>query len=126
MAGHRQVGIVAQLFRYPVKSMLGESLSELAFAINGAIGDRAYALREGNDRIATAKKWPNLLDFRAAYDAPPAPDKLAPVTITLPDGGIVRAADDDASTVLSTALGRPIKLERSRPDEHSRGEIDPQ
>ena len=40
----RQIGVVKELFRYPVKSMLGERLREVAIGAQGVIGDRAYAL----------------------------------------------------------------------------------
>jgi uncharacterized protein YcbX len=121
----RQVGVVRELFRYPVKSMLGEQLDEFEVAANGVLGDRAWGLREANGRIASAKKWANLFDFRAAYESPPRPMKLAPVRITLPDGDVVHADDSDASARIAAVLGRPITLERARPDEHARGEIDP-
>jgi uncharacterized protein YcbX len=121
----RQIGTVLEAYRYPVKSMLGERLAELEIGANGVVGDRAWALRETNGRIASAKKWPGLLDFRAAYAAQPDPDTLAPVRITLPDGGVIHAADLDASTVISAVVGRKVVFERARPDEHSRAEIDP-
>lgn len=122
----RQIGVVRELFRYPVKSMLGEQLRDFAVAGDGVLGDRAWGLREANGRIASAKKWANLFAFRAAYESSPQPTTLAPVRITLPDGGTLRADDPDAASRLSAILGRPIKLERARPDEHARGEIDPQ
>lgn len=120
-----QVGVVKELFRYPVKSMLGERLTEIEIGLNGVIGDRAWALRETNGRIVTAKKWANMLGFSAAYERTPEPEQLPPVKITLPDGRSVPADDPGASDIISTYLGRPVKLERARPDEHSRAEIDP-
>jgi uncharacterized protein YcbX len=122
MSSYR-IGKVHEVFRYPVKSMLGERLTEIEAGGNGIVGDRAWGLREANGRIATAKKWPGLLDFAAAYDSPPRSEQLAPVRITTPDGRMLYAAD--ASTIISSVLGRPIQLERAGPDEHSRGEIDP-
>src|SRR5215472_5518400 len=120
-----QVGVIKELFRYPVKSMLGERLTEVEVGLKGIIGDRAWALRELNGRIVTAKKWANMLGFSASYDSTPEPGQLAPVKITLPDGSSVHADDPGASDVISSYLGRPVKLERARPDEHSRAEIDP-
>jgi uncharacterized protein YcbX len=122
----RQVGVVSELFRYPVKSMLGERLSEIEVGEKGVIGDRAWALRESNGRIATAKKWANLLDFRAAYTRPPKAGDSGAIKITLPDGRELDAADPGAAEVLSAALGREIALVRALADEHSRGEINPQ
>jgi uncharacterized protein len=120
-----QVGVVKELFRYPVKSMLGERLSEVEVGSKGVIGDRAWALREVNGRIVTAKKWANMLGFSAAYEGTPKPEQFAPVKITLPDGSSVYADDPRASDAISSYLGRPVKLEQARPDEHSRAEIDP-
>jgi len=121
-----QVGIVRQLFRYPVKSMLGESLDELDVGERGIVGDRAWALREQNGRIVTAKKWANLLDFSASYDFAPKTGALAPVSIVLPGGRIIHAEDADASNVISAKLDRKVTLDRARTDEHSRAEIDPE
>lgn len=121
----RKVGVVSALFRYPVKSMLGERLGELALTPNGTVGDRAWAVREASGRIATAKKWANMLALRASYDSPPKAGDLTPVTIILPDGDKIHAADPDASERLSATLGRPVRLERAKPDEHAKGEIDP-
>jgi uncharacterized protein len=120
-----QVGVVRELFRYPVKSMLGERLTEVEIGLKGVVGDRAWALREANGRIVTAKKWANMLGFRAAFEGVPEPDRPVPVMITLPDGTSVHADDPRASDVISNYLGRPVKLERARVDEHSRAEIDP-
>jgi uncharacterized protein YcbX len=119
-----QVGVVKELFRYPVKSMLGERLVEVEVGSKGVIGDRAWALREANRRVVSAKKWANMLGFSAAYEGTPAPEQLAPVKITLPDRSSVYADDPRASEAISSYLRRPVKLEQARPDEHSRAEID--
>ena len=55
--GQNADGVVKDLFRYPVKSMLGERLDGLDISPTGVVGDRAYALREANGRVMTAKKW---------------------------------------------------------------------
>jgi uncharacterized protein YcbX len=122
----KKIGVVGALFRYPVKSMLGESLTELTLTENGTLGDRAWAVRETSGRIATAKKWAAMLGFRASYDSPPRADGLAPVAIVFPGGEHIHAADPDASARLSQAMGRAVTLERARSDEHARGEIDPE
>src|ERR1700760_4593845 len=64
------LGSVVSLWRYPVKSMLGEELNAAEVTKHGLSGDRAYALVDSSDgKIASAKnpgKWPRLFDFRAA------------------------------------------------------------
>lgn len=59
-----EIGIVAALWRYPVKSMMGDELQNAQVTDHGLIGDRAYALIDSVDgKVATAKnpgKWPRL------------------------------------------------------------------
>jgi uncharacterized protein len=105
--------------------MRGERLSAVDIGAHGVIGDRAYALREANGRIVTAKKWANMLEFSAGYDAPPTPGALAPLRITLPDGRTIQAQAPDASALLSAVLGRPVVLARAQSDQPSHAEIDP-
>ena len=108
-------GSVASLWRYPVKSMLGEESSTTAMTEHGVCGDRAYALVDRADgKAATAKnprKWPTLFGFRAAFIEPPRPGtELPPVRITLPDGTSVTNTQPDLDQVLSKALGRAVTL----------------
>jgi uncharacterized protein YcbX len=121
----RPIGMVKDLFRYPEKSMQGERLRVVDIGPQGVIGDRAYALREANGRVMTAKKWPTLLECAARYGVLPRPDALALLSITVPDGRNLQARDPHVSAVLSTVLGRPVVLERAQPDQHHRAAIDP-
>lgn len=121
-----QIGRVSALARYPVKSMLGEALDELDITERGSVGDRAYALRElATRRIASAKKFPRLFEFRATYDSPPANGRSAPVTIELPGGRKIHADDADASEAISAALGRKMILESSSNAHGEKAGIDP-
>jgi len=117
----RQVGTVAALFRYPVKSMLGEKLSELAVGPGGVIGDRAWALRElANGRIVSAKKWRNAFEFRAAYES----ESSAPM-ITLPDGRRIAADTPGAAEILSVAFGAKVEMAHATADQALRASFDP-
>ena len=109
------VGSVVGLWRYPVKSMLGEELNASDVAERGLLGDRAYALVDASDgKVASAKnprKWPRLFDFRAALvDAPTPGAPLPSVRITLPDGTIVSNDRGDLDAILSRALERDVTL----------------
>ena len=72
--GQMGLGSVVSLWRYPVKSMMGEELNAAGITERGLFGDRAYALVDSSDRkAATAKnprKWPHLFDFRATFVEP--------------------------------------------------------
>ena len=107
---------VVSLWRYPVKSMMGEELNAADFTEHGLVGDRAYALIDASDgKVASAKnprKWEGLFDFRAAFTHPPSADKsIPPVRITLPDGTTVTSEDRGVNQTLSDVLGREVRLE---------------
>ena len=97
----RVLGSVVSLWRYPVKSMLGEELNAAEVTKRGLLGDRVYALVDNSDgKVASAKnprKWPLLFDFRAALaDVPRTDVKVPAVRITLPDGTIVNTNTEQA------------------------------
>jgi uncharacterized protein len=110
---------IAALWRYPVKSLLGEQIPVAEVTDRGLAGDRGFALLNGETgKIASAKVprlWRELLRYGAALT--PAGPRL-----TAPDGTEVPDAD-----ALSTLLGRPVALtdvapadgtlDRSRPEE---------
>jgi uncharacterized protein YcbX len=122
----RQIGIVKELFRYPVKSMLGEHLDWLEVGTRGVIGDRAWALREAaTGKIVSAKKIAQMLELRATYEAPPREGEPTPIKIEMPGGRVLHAADADASAILSGELGREVAIERAAAGQHTRAGIDP-
>jgi uncharacterized protein YcbX len=110
-----ELGSVVSLWRYPVKSMLGEELTASEITDRGLFGDRAYALIDRADgKVATAKnprKWPRLFDFRAAFVEPTRAATILPgVRITLPDGTKVTSDQGDLDQILSKALNREVTL----------------
>ena len=114
-AAQTELGVVVSLWRYPVKSMMGEELNATEVTERGLLGDRAYALVDNSDgKVATAKnprKWPNLFDFRATFIEPPRISAhVPPVRITLPDGAIATSQQSDLNQILSTALNRMVTL----------------
>ena len=110
------LGLIVSLWRYPVKSMLGEELNATEVTKRGLLGDRAYALVDSADgKVASAKnprKWPGLFDCRAAFaDVPRTGAKAPPVRVTLPDGTIVGSEQPDLNHTLSRAINhltRPL------------------
>src|SRR5258708_37324014 len=106
-------GSVAALWRYPVKSMLGEELNAAQVTERGLLGDRQFAVVDAaTGKIAGAKnprKWGNFLDFRAAYVEPPQPgSELPAVRLTLPDGTAVSSGQPDLPQILSAVLRREV------------------
>src|SRR5436190_9940333 len=114
-ANQTETGRVVSLWRYPVKSMMGEELNEAEVTERGLLGDRAYALVDRTDgKAATAKnprKWPRLFDFRATFIEPArAAAPVPPVRIALPDGTTVTSDQGDLNQLLSQALNREVTL----------------
>src|SRR3989442_13821607 len=111
MNSSEPVGTVRALWRYPVKSMLGEELDAVDVSEGGVVGDRAYALRDRESgKVASAKHpklWPNLLGCRAAFvDATRPGEQLPPVRIELADGTLVLSDAPDVAAALSCFYGR--------------------
>jgi uncharacterized protein YcbX len=108
------VGSVGTLYRYPVKSMMGEELNAVMVGGKGIVGDRLFALSDpATGKIASAKnpsKWPNLFSFHAAYTAPLDSVQRPSVRITLPNGDTVLSDAADLESVLSGTLGKPVRF----------------
>ncbi len=118
------VGTVQALWRYPVKSMLGECVDELLLTEQGFWGDRAYALWDSeSQKIASAKnpkKWAQLLTFAARLIPSPTEHTAHPaVEITLPDGRVTTSDRPEVSALLSTLLEREVQLVSTPPDQAS-------
>ncbi|MBA2360188.1 MAG: MOSC domain-containing protein [Actinobacteria bacterium] len=112
-------GIIASLWRYPVKSMMGEELNASVVTERGLLGDRAFALTDRETgKVVSAKeprKWQAMFEFRAAYSEPPGGNGLQPVRITLPDGAAVITNSPNFDQALSGVLGREVAFEASAP-----------
>lgn len=125
MAGQQETdGSVVALWRYPVKSMMGEELNACEVTNRGVLGDRAYALVDPtNGKVVSAKnprKWGDLFSFRANYATPPRLGEPAPpVIITLPDGSTLDSTEDQVDETLTGALGRDVRLDTAAPEEPS-------
>jgi uncharacterized protein YcbX len=114
---HNRRGRVTRLWRYPVKSMLGEECEHLDLNDRGAAGDRIFAVRDIDGKFGSGKttrrfrKIDGLFSFRAAYhrDVP---------RIVFPDGRTIFGKDSHVHAALSEALGQPVTLAREADISH--------
>ena len=116
------VGSVAELWRFPVKSMKGEQLQEVTVTEQGVLGDRAYALIDAETgKVVSAKSvklFPDILACQAAFVAPPrAEGEIPPVRIDLPNGTSVTSDSSDFDRALSAHFRRDVRLARVAPDD---------
>ena len=59
---------VAEIWRYPVKSMAGERLQTATLGPLGIDGDRVVHVEDARGHFATARTFPRLLGFQAKLD----------------------------------------------------------
>src|SRR5258708_862876 len=108
-------GSVAEIWRYPVKSMGGERLARSAITTRGVHADRMWAVRDvGLDTFTTARRWPVLLQCSARFAEDPAgrsadPGDVLEVIVTFPDGGEVSSSDPEIHDRLSELIGKPAR-----------------
>lgn len=104
---------VTEIWRYPVKSMGGESLLESDVTELGLVGDRGWGLLDlATGLTLTGRRTPELLMASARIVD-------GDVAITLPDGSELGEGDDAA---LSAWLGRDVSLRSASIDATGRFE----
>lgn len=105
------IGSVAALYRYPVKSLLGERLVSAEVVERGLAGDRAWAVTDLDGKLGSGKssrrfrKMDGLLRLTAAYDGEGTP------LITFPDGERLSGTGAAIDDRLSTHVGRSVRLQ---------------
>ncbi|MFF0186561.1 MOSC domain-containing protein [Streptomyces sp. NPDC005244] len=107
------MGTVAALYRYPVKSTLGEGVPAVAVTAGGFAGDRVFAVLDGTGAVGSAKhprKWGVLLRCRSRTDS------SGRVRVVLPDGSALAVEDPDLDQRLSRLLGRQVFLSAAVPE----------
>lgn len=124
------VGRVAELWRFPVKSMLGERLDQVEVSPVGVVGDRGWALLDPTDgKVVSAKnprKWPRMLLLRSSYLDPPVAGEPPPaVEIAFPDGSSVRSGTPGVDAALARFLGRDVHLVSTAPEQRTMEETWP-
>lgn len=96
---------IAELWRYPVKSLLGERLPSLSLVGDGVGGDRLWGILDRSDgRILTARREPRLLFAASRMGTGDVP------SITLPDGRMLTGPGSATDDALSAWLGKPVTL----------------
>lgn len=115
------VGHVKSIFRYPIKSMQGESLTSANVTQLGLEGDRSYALRLANGKIASAKRTTALLSYDAYFTDT---ENSNSIMIRLPSGESIAVDDPMVNQRLSEAVETDVILEKRHPNQRNFGELD--
>lgn len=115
-------GTVADLHRWPVKSLRGEDVDAARFDETGMTGDRAYALFDGREKrsgkVLTVRQNAAMLHWGAGYGDAVAPTE--PPVLVSPTGERWSWSDAGLGTALSSAFG--IRAQpRAAPGHQDRG-----
>jgi uncharacterized protein YcbX len=96
---------IAQIARYPVKSLQGEVVPIGDIERDGLRGDRCWGIRdETTGKVLTARRAPRLLFAASALTPDGTP------VITLPTGGTCHGPGAETDAALSTWLEKPVRL----------------
>jgi MOSC domain-containing protein len=115
-----EIGHVEAIFRYPVKSMVGERLEVAELGWHGIDGDRRLAFRRTDDRSGfpwlTASKLPDLLLFAPhgregdVREDGAQGDLHLPSHIRTPNGEEMPVFGDDLAAEVGRRYGAPVQM----------------
>jgi len=103
------VGQLAQLWRYPVKSLLGERCAEAPVGLRGVAGDRLYAVRDAQGKLGSGKNTRRFTRIDGLFGLSAFYEGDVPC-IRLPSGELQRADAPGVHAALSAQLGQPVTL----------------
>lgn len=101
---------IAELWRYPVKSLLGERCEELRVDERGAEGDRRYALVNADGKFGSHKSTRRFVRMKGLFDLAGRQVDGA-TSVILADGTTLGADDPALASALSQHVGQPVTLE---------------
>ncbi|UTF58962.1 MOSC domain-containing protein [Gilvimarinus sp. DA14] len=105
-----RIGTIQSIWRYPVKGMAGESVSQCRLDATGLQGDRQWAVQDIKRReIQSCKFRPELLRCRAQTDV------NGEINITFPSGEVLTCDDPQTSQLISQLVGYDSQLQALRP-----------
>jgi MOSC domain-containing protein len=107
------VGVVQQLRRYPIKSMLGEVVPRATLTARGMLGDRVGAVVDDETgRVVSVKyprRWARIFELRAVTGDDEG------VCVCFPDGTQLSMDDRALAGELSAFFGRTVRVAASPP-----------
>lgn len=112
-----EIGHVEAIFRYPVKSMVGERLEAANLGWHGLDGDRRLAFRRMDDRSGmpwlTATRLPDLVLFAPQRNQGGAQEEISP-HIRTPDGKNLPVFGEDLAAEVGRRYGHPVQMMQLR------------
>ena len=111
----KAVGVVRAIYRYPVKSMRGEALSESSVEWQGLPGDRSYAFVQSENHSTfpylTGREVPDLLLYTPTISDPSRP-YYSRVLVTTPEGAVYPVGSEELHASIAERYAHPFHLLR--------------
>lgn len=112
----KRIGRIVGLWRYPVKSMAAEALTEVDVTWHGLAGDRRWAfIRDGAEKSGfpwlTLRERADMSHYRPSFVEPARPDK-SPTVVRTPSGSTFDVTDPALAAQLAPGGAHVIKQDR--------------
>jgi len=101
--------IVDSLWRYPVKSLIGERIESVELNSRGVAGDRIYAVSNSDGQFGSGKNTRRFRRIDGLFSLL-ATTNDSGVSIKFPDGSVYSYDDSALNSVLSSVLGESVRL----------------
>ena len=111
------VATVAELWRYPVKSLLGEQVDRVEVDERGVVGDRLFAVTDARGKLGSGKTSLRFRRLDGLFDLQASGDPAKP-SVTLPDGRELAVGDPELDAFLSTRYGDELRVARETTVSH--------
>lgn len=106
------LGTLSEIWRYPVKSMAGQSLTESEVYWYGLVGDRRYGFVQSGLRSQfpwlTARELPELVRYEPAFENDDI--RFGPLEVSTPSGEMLPIDSDKLRKELETQAKRSVHL----------------
>lgn len=112
-----ETGALARLWRYPVKSLLGESCAVAQFDARGMAFDRGYAVRGADGKTGSGKNTRRMRQMDGLFRLRAGLANGRPA-VTFEDGARLACDDPGIHAALSRALGEPVTLVKESETPH--------
>jgi len=108
-----EIGRIQAIYRYPVKSMAGESLEQTQLGWHGLDGDRRFAFRRlaknGGFPWLTASRLPEMVLYRPIRQDESEDDTL-PTHMVTPEGKVLAIRSDELRDEIASRFGSEVEL----------------
>ncbi len=104
------VGRIAEVWRYPVKSMGGERLEQVRCTARGLEGDRRWAVRAADGKLGSGKSSRRFHGMRGLLSLTSFIGPSGGTSIRFPDGEVLGVEDPATARAVSRITGEGVQL----------------